>query len=588
MDRSETQVLIVGAGPVGLAASLLLARQGVSSIVIEKRETTSNHPKASYFNTRTMEILRSIGVAGDVYEGGAMPAGVAFYSTLTGYNLGNIADDALYASYAQSVRQATASPGCISSQIVLEATLRQHADLNEYIDLRFNHACLSVEQDNKETRATVRCGQTGECVEIASTYLIACDGAHSAIRQQCGRQLLGDESMGQMINVYFEGDIESLVEEQHQGLYWISRPDAAGVFIGLGGDWQKWCYNFYCDVDGGESVESYGEEECLARIQRAIGTTDLPLKILSIGPWQMSAQVIDQFRDGRVFFGGDAAHLTLPTGGFGFNTGMQEIHNLAWKLAYVLRRWADESLLDSYHEERRDIAVYNVETSTKNAMTIRHTGAVFGPASVDVSDIDLPTPLGDKQRLRITDAVKNQRTHFLFLGQEVGFGYWNSPLITADRSAHYAEAHQVEDPVFTYIPNARPGSRTPHVGVVERGSETPTSIHDYIHGGFTCLINADNPCSDNQCTDNPCKSAAIRQLEPGVPFSVYSVGPAESDADLVDVNGTFEERYGVAVGGAVLIRPDGHVAWRASSQAFSVADIEAAIRKSLGENPACS
>lgn len=191
--------------------------------------------------------------------------------------------------------------------------------------------------------------------------------------------MIGATAFGHQINIYIEADIESLVgEARYQALYWIANPEASGVFIGLGGDWRKWCFNFSYFPERGETPEMFTAEEYLRRVQIALGSTDLPVEILSIGPWVLCGQVIDQYRQGRVFFGGDAAHLNIPTGGFGFNTGMQEIHNLAWKLSYVIRGLAPDALLDSYHEERRDIAVFNVETSRENAISIRETDAGLG------------------------------------------------------------------------------------------------------------------------------------------------------------------------------------------------------------------
>lgn len=574
MKERKTQVLIVGAGPVGLSASLLLADQGVRSIVVEKRPTTSNHPKASYFNTRTMEILRQIGVADDVYAGGAMPAGVAFYTSLTGYNLGNIADDELMQTHVENVRRSTASPGCVSSQIVLEAIFREHADEHPAIDVLFSHECVKAGQDDTSAYAIVRDRENDEDIQITADYIIACDGARSTIRTQCGRELIGPPQFGRMINVYIEADIESLVDEKHQGLYWISRPDASGVFIGLGGDWQKWCYNFYCDEENGERVEDFTEERCIERIHRALGTTKLPIKVLAAGPWDMCGQVIDCYKDGRILFGGDAAHLTLPTGGFGFNTGMQEIHNLAWKLAAVLNGAAGEALLDTYHDERRAIAVYNVEVSTKNAANIQATGAVLGPSAADVNDIDLDTPEGAAQRAKLSAAIRDQRTHFLFLGQEVGFGYWESPIITPDGTLHYAEEHHISDPVFTYIPNGRPGARAPHLPLAPKGNgSAAVSTHDLVHGGFTCLISGAKKVWQ----------AAAEQPSAPLPVRYISIGQDNEEVDFVDVDSVFEERYGLQKGGAVLVRPDGHIAWRSTGlpDKNAESDLQSALNRSL-------
>lgn len=574
MTKNDAQILIVGAGPVGLSASLLLADQGISSIVVERHETTATHPKASYFNTRTMEILQQIGVANDVYAQGAMPGGAAFYTNLKGYRLGNVVDDEFIHEYSTRVLGSTATPGCISSQIVLEGIFRHHAEQNPLIDLRFSHRCGDVRQNEIAIEADVTDIATDQVDTIRAHYLVACDGARSSIRDQLGRKLIGPDKFGHMINVYIEADLNSLVDEKNQALYWISNPESSGVFIGLGGDWQKWCYNFNYDPNAGERFEDFTEEKCRARICKALGTDELTIDILSIGPWEMCSQVIDQFKDGRIFFAGDAAHLTLPTGGFGFNTGMQESHNLAWKLAAVLNGQAGEALLDSYHVERRPIAVFNVEASDRNAKKIATTGAVFGGQSAEVSHIEEDSDEGARQRAAISNAIHRQRNHFFFLGQEVGFGYWDSPIVTQDGSRHYGEEHGIDNTIVDYVPNARPGARAPHITVLTRAADaTPQSIHDHLHGHFTWLVRGNGDQT----------KSAMEAIRNAAPQALLSVGSETEDVDLVDVEDHFASHYGLEPGGAVLVRPDGHVAWR-SVQAPSKADLERALKTTLSLN----
>ena len=565
----STDVAIIGGGPVGLAASLLLARYGVRSTVIEKNATTADHPKASAFNTRTMEILRQLGIADDVYAGTGPVGGVSFYTSLTGYRLGEIAMQSA-PGYIDNLLASTPSPLTISSQIVLEALLKRHADDNELIDVRFHTLKTGLTQDNNGVTIEAIDQATGENVLVQATYAIACDGAASPTRKEMGRKLIGPPAFGHQINVYLQADIECLTDASaHQALYWIANPDAAGVFIGLGGDWQKWCFNFSYFPDRGESAEDFTEERCLEKIHKALGTRDLPVRILSIGAWTLCGQTIDRMRDGRVFFGGDAAHLNIPTGGFGFNTGMQEIHNLAWKLAYVIQGRAPDALLDSYDEERRDIAVYNIERSRENAYNIRLTGAGVGAEICDADEIERDTEVGRRQRQVRSDAIAAQSSHFMFLGQEIGFGYWESSLVTADGSPHYVDEHQVADPVHTYIANARPGARAPHCWLQAKGQTEPISILDLFDTGFTLLTTPDYP---------------IRPVSEDVSLTTYTVGTPDTDADLIDLSGLWHTYYGIEASGAVLIRPDGHVAWRGRGQVDASAwdsDIQQALSRSL-------
>lgn len=578
MRTERTQVLVIGGGPVGLSTALHLSRQGVETILVEKHETTASHPKASYFNMRTMEILARLGVAADVYATALMPMGVSFYTSLKGYRLG-VLSAMDYPDHAMRMIQSTSTPGCVSSQVVLESILAEHAGRAPHVSMRFGHEKTATEQDDRRVRTTVRDRRSGEEYAIESDYAIACEGVRSSTREACGRKLVGPPPFGHVINIYFEGDVESLVEEHDQALFWTSTPKAVGAFIALGGNRRRWCFNTPYDPDKGERPEDFTKERCLEKLHDAFGTRDLPVTILAVAPWVLCGQVIDEYRHGRILFGGDTAHLNIPTGGFGFNTGMQETHNLAWKLAAVLGGVSPDSLLDTYHTERRPVAVFNVEKSRENALNIRRTGATFGGEVPDNDEIDLDTPRGAAQRADRSQAIAEQKTHFLFLGQEIGFGYWDSPIVVPDGSRHYAEEHGVDDPVYVYIPNARPGARAPHCWVEDRAGER-RSLLELLDGNFVLL------------TAGAGGAAWARDVSEGaappVPVRHYHVGEAgDAGADLVDVDSFWRGAYGIAGDGAVLVRPDGHVAWRATAapEEHRGVGVRDALEIALGRRP---
>lgn len=554
MAHRRTQVLVIGGGPVGLSTALHLDAQGVDCVLVEKHPSTATHPKASYFNVRTMELLRELGVAEDVYATAMMPEGVSFYTKICGYKLGALGI-AEARDHVERVIASTASPGCVTSQIVLEAILKEHAERASHVTVLFHHEKIAIEQDASHVRARILDRASGETFVIEADYAIACEGVRSSTREALGRKLVGPPRFGHCINIYIDADIQSLVSEPNQALFWTSTPDAVGAFIALGGDRRKYCFNTPYYPEKGERPEDFTKERCLAKVRAALGTENLPVEILAVGSWVLCGQVIDEYRHGRIFFAGDTAHLNIPTGGFGFNTGMQETHNLAWKIAAVLRGDAPDALLDTYHRERRPIAVFNVEKSRENAVNIRATGATFGGTVPDNDEIDLDTPKGRRQRAEKTAAIRRQKTHFLFLGQEIGYGYWDSPLIVPDGSRHYAEEHGIDDPVYVYVPNARPGARSPHCWVGTPGEpDARRPLHDFLGKQFVLLTHGARGRGWAAEAAVPVGRTTVRH---------WHVGPAGSDADLFDLDGAWPRRYGVASEGAVLVRPDGHVSWRA-------------------------
>lgn len=585
MRTERTQVLVIGGGPVGLSTALHLDRQGIDCIVLEKHSGTATHPKASYFNLRTMEILARLGVANDVYATALFPAGLSFYTKLTGYKLGALRTGD-FMDHVERVMNASSTPACVSSQVVLERILADHAAKAAHVSLRFGHEKTAIEQDDIRVRATVRDRPGGEDYAIEADYAIVCEGVHSSTRSECGRRMIGPPAFGHVMNIYIEADLESVVDEKDQALYWTATAKAPGVFIALGGDRRHFCFNTPWSPERGQKPEDFTEERCLDLVREAIGTHDLPVKILAVGPWVLCGQVIDEYRQGRLFFGGDTAHLNIPTGGFGFNTGMQETHNLAWKIAAVLRGAAPDRLLDTYHHERRGIAVFNVEKSRENAVNIQRTGAVMGGEGSDNDEIDLDTARGARQRAERSAAIAEQKTHFLFLGQEIGFGYWDSPIVVPDGTPHYAELHGVEDPVYVYVPNARPGARAPHCWVEDRRSgHALRSLLELFDGDFVLLTHG---------VQGAAWAAELTGDTP-VPVVHYRVGAPGEDADLIDVHGAWGACYGIPRDGAVLVRPDGHVAWRAAASPAEYCgpgvrealDVALARAASAAANPPC-
>ncbi len=357
----DTPVLIAGGGPAGLAAALLLARHGVPPLLVERHAGTSIHPRARGLNVRTMEILRTVGLEGDVRDAGAALATsryMLFVDTLAGEEIRRVPDADLLPVGEALARVTPCDWGrCAQDELepVLATAARAHG-----ADLRFGTDLVSFSQDADGVSATLADRATGAHRAVRAQYLVAADGAHSLVRESLGVPMagLGPVSRGQLghfVNVYFRANLSDLVRGREFILCFVERPGAESLLLAVNNA-DRWLFNVEYDPDRGETPDAFTPARCVALIKAAIGLPDLDVEILSVLPWEGAALIADRFQAGRAFLVGDAAHVMPPAGGFGLNTGVQDAHNLAWKLALVLKGTADPALLDTYEAERRPVA----------------------------------------------------------------------------------------------------------------------------------------------------------------------------------------------------------------------------------------
>ncbi len=282
-------------------------------------------------------------------------------------------------------------------------------------------------------------------------------------------------------------------------------------------------------------------------MRRAAGDPALAVDVQSIDPWVMRSQVAERWRVGPVFLLGDAAHRFPPTGGFGMNTGVQDAHNLAWKLAGVLHGWAPPALLDTYETERRPVAQFNADQSLKNARQMPTPGRGESPLAVIEDD----SPEGAAIRQLVGGGVGRTREHFSAQGQAKGFAYASSAIVTEE-----AAAAEGASTVADYVPSARPGSLAPHAWL--RNGVGTRSLLDLYGDRFVLLVGPAGHRWRNAARDVA-----------GMPFVAHTVG---TDVDVDGPPGTWGALYGVEPDGAVLVRPDGHVAWRARTTGATAED----------------
>ncbi|TKK84018.1 2-polyprenyl-6-methoxyphenol hydroxylase [Herbidospora galbida] len=499
MDEARVEnveILIVGGGPVGLAASIELSRHEISSLLVEKHPDTSLFPKARLVSTRTMEILRSWGIQDEVERAGMPREDVLAVGVGTSLSAGDYLRKA--AAIAEDAAQSPTYT-YLCSQDVLEVILRRVAE--SAADVRFGTTMTDLRIDRDGVLATVVAG--GVATRVRARYLIAADGGRSAIRERLGIAMEGPPPLGHMVSIMFDADFDFLPPGRRAALSFVrSTPGGA---IEAVDNRRRWIMQTGYDPARGGSADDFTEEYCLAAVRSAIGIPGHPVDIVGVMPWLQQAAVAAEFAKNPVYLAGDAAHVATPQGGFGMNCGIQDAHNLAWKLAAVLRGEAGPRLLDTYAEERRPIAVRTVDESLVNAM------------------ITFKMMAG---RLSMHEAIEQQAGRRGSEGLVLGFHY-DSAAVVPDGTPEPMPA----DPYRTYVPTARPGHRAPHVWV-----SPGVSTLDLLGPAFTLL------------------TAAGSGWAPAPGVKVVEIDSAE-----------WAEAYGVGPEGAVLVRPDGHVGWRTRS-----------------------
>jgi 2-polyprenyl-6-methoxyphenol hydroxylase-like FAD-dependent oxidoreductase len=538
----EVDVLVVGAGPVGLTAAILLGRLGVSTLLVERHPGTSVHPKARAINARTMEIFRQCGVEEAVRAAGLPPERARFIVWAR-----SLAGEELERRIPWRAREdvALVSPvrNCLCAQDDLEPVLRRHAEDLPHVALRFETELRSFQTDADGVTATVA-GPAGES-RVRARYLVAADGARSRVREALGIAMHGTPALYRSINVLLHADLTPWVAHRPAALYFIEQPGLKATFLTINGV-NRWGFLINnLPPDGAD--DEYTPEQCAAIVRRAAGIPDLPVEIVGAVPWVAAAQVAERYRRGRVFLAGDAAHHMPPTGGFGLNAGVQDVHNLAWKLAAVLQGRAGEPLLATYEDERLPYGRAITEQSLINARSLGRGGPEV--SSAPAAALARPEYLNE-------------------LGMIFGAAYDSSAVVPDG-----TPPPEVANPVTDYRPSARPGARAPHAWL-ERGGVRVSTL-DLLGDRFVLLAGADGGA---WCAAARAAAVALR-----TPLQAFTVGPG---GDLPDPDGHWAGAWDVDRAGAVLVRPDGHVAWRSRGAGRDgEADLGLGLRRVLGWAP---
>ncbi|MDQ4021030.1 MAG: FAD-dependent monooxygenase [Actinomycetota bacterium] len=370
MQRQFCDVLVVGAGPAGLTAATALARHGIDVLVVERHAGTSPFPKATGVSTRTMELLRSWGLEQRV-RAGAMHVrpGLAVSDTLTGTQRDGL--EFGYPTDAQALAVSPTTP-CYCPQDHLEPVLLTHLRARGG-RVRFGTELADCRTEGTGVQAELRDHATGRTERVQARYLIGADGPRSSVRSMLGLGVDDFGTIGEFVAVTFRADLTRRLPRVPSVLNAVEVAGAGGLFVPTSTD-DRWIYGREWYPDGGESIADWTPRRCTEVLRVATGLPDLRPEILTVMPFAMGGHVATVFRAGRAFLVGDAAHRTTPVGGIGMNTAIHGAHNLGWKLAWVLRGWGGETLLDSYEAERRPIGTENVLRSLHRAPALAGDG----------------------------------------------------------------------------------------------------------------------------------------------------------------------------------------------------------------------
>ena len=538
----DVDVLIVGGGPVGLTASILLSNAGVTSLLVERHPGTALHPKARGINARTMEIYRQCGVEHAIRAAGLAPERSRFIvwaRSLSGEEL----ERRVPARSRAEALTISPVPRCLCAQDDLEPVLRAYAESQPPGIIEFGAELLAFAQDADGVTGTIRTRE-GE-THVRARYLIAADGARSPVREALGIAMHGNAGIYRSINVLLNADLTRWVADRPAALYFIEQSGLKATFLTINGV-NRWGFLINnLPVNG--SSDEYTPERCAAVVRQAAGVPDLDVEILGAVSWVAAALVAERYRDGRVFLAGDAAHQMPPTGGFGLNTGVQDVHNLVWKLAAVIHGWAGPGLLDSYEAERLPYGRAITEQALANARS-----------------------LGRGETLDAAPPSALARPEFLNeLGMIFGAQY-ESDAIVPDGTP----PPKVANPVTDYEPSARPGSRAPHVWI-ERDAARRSTVDLFDGRKFTLLAGPEGGAW--------CDAARAAAERLGAPLDALRISAAVSPADG---EGRWLATYGLERDGAVLVRPDGYVAWRkASAPADPFVEVSGALEHVLSRPP---
>ncbi|MFZ3119498.1 MAG: FAD-dependent oxidoreductase [Variovorax sp.] len=522
----DTEVLVVGAGPVGLSLAGDLGWRGHSCIIVERGDGLIYQPKMDQVGIRTMEFCRRWGIVADVEASPYnrdYPQDNIYVTSLNGWELGR--------EFFPSMRTDQPPPYSPQKrercpQNMFDPILRKFAESHESVQLKLRHKLVALTQDDQGVTATVQDLEHEREVTIRARYLVGCDGGRSRVREQLGITMSGRGLLTYTTNVIFRCENFDALHHTKPGYRYIflGPEGTCGTLVAINGR-DQWRMSL---IGNAQENKTYTEDELKAFAWRAMGKP-FELEILSILPWQRYELVADTYRKGRCFLAGDSCHLTSPTGGLGMNTGIGDAVDLGWKLSAMLEGWGGPKLLDSYEIERRPVAQRIVNISTKNLQLMK------SPGKNDKLLEDSEEGRATRERVGKSFSEAMKREWFL-MNVHLGYRYIDSPVVVYEPEDPEQLAREAAE-TANYEPTTQPGRRAPHAWLADG-----RSTHD-LFGKTYVLVDTGAQGADereaallNAATTRAVPMQVARWPEPAIA-------------------GLYQTRY-------VLVRPDDTVAWR--------------------------
>jgi 2,4-dichlorophenol 6-monooxygenase len=554
----DTDVLIVGSGPMGATTALTLATHGVKAHMVSRWNWLAHTPRAHITNQRTVEVFRDLGIEQDAQRYATPWEWMGENPILT-----SIAGEELVrlpawgAGEARRTDYVTGSPCTLMDlpQPLIEPILFKTA-AERGATSSMNTEYLSHVEDNDGVTVTLRDRLSDREYTMRAKYLVGADGANSQIAKEIGLSFTGEMARAGTLYTLFNADLTRYVQHRPSIMHWIVSPEASFGELGVGmiraiKPWTQWIVGWGFDMTKGEPDQS--DEAVLPRIRALIGVPDIEIEIVNKSIWYVNEAYATEYSRGRVFCGGDAVHRHPPSSGLGLNTCVQDGYNLAWKLAFVLKGQADPALLDSYSAERAPVGKQIVQRANQSRRDYAALKKVFrvegadNPVAAGIARFKEASPEGAKARTEVLGAMEVKNHEFNAQGVEMNQRYASGAVLPDPEAGEEVWKRDAE----LYLqPTTRPGAKIPHAWLIDaRGVRISTL--DVVGKGKYSLVTG--------LSGQAWATAAERM---NLPF-MRTVVIGEKACQDVYCDWTRQREMDEA--GALLVRPDGFIAWRHTS-----------------------